>query len=82
MKDIFATIGVACTLAVIIYFLFGLILLIKEQITKWQLTTEKQINILYRMAKAEPDARVRLGIIMAVKVLKTGEQKNDKSRNI
>ena len=78
MKDIFAIIGIAFSLTIMFCFLFGLILFIKDQITKWQFTKEQQINVLIEMARAEKDIRVRQGIIMAIRVLKTGEQKNDK----
>lgn len=81
MRDIFTVIGIAFSLTVIFCFLFGLILFIKDQITKWQFTKEQQINVLIEMARAEKDIRVRQGIIMAVRVLKTGEQKNDKARS-
>ena len=70
MKDLFATIGVACTGVVIAWVIFGLIIFVKDQITKERFTKEQQINILYRMARVEPDVRVRLGILMAIKVLK------------
>lgn len=70
MKDLFATIGVACTGVVIAWVIFGLIIFVKDQITKRRFTKEKQINMLLEMARVEPDIRVRLGIIMAIKVLK------------
>ena len=82
MRDIFTVIGIAFSFTVIFCFLFGLILFIKDQITKEQFTKEQQINVLIEMARAEKDIKVRQGIIMAIKVLKTGDQKNDKSRNI
>lgn len=78
MRDIFTVIGIVFSLTVIFCFLFGLILFIKDQITKWQFTKEQQINVLIEMARAEKDIRVRQGIIMAIRVLKTREQKNDK----